>query len=113
MCDGGKAAAAKMPAMLPTPTIAGIIHCPTSLRGGDVRLFGVITSCVGIIASDILTSGLLAVGGVIRSSLVLGVEGVVGYHAVRVFVIDCRAIKKPRQITSAKNLWWALPGLNR
>lgn len=98
MCDGGEAAAAKMPAMLPTPTIAGIIHCPTSLRGGDVRLFGVITSCVG---------------SVIRSSLALGAESVIGHHTIRVFVIDCRAIKKPRQITSAKNLWWALPGLNR
>lgn len=98
MCDGGEAAAAKMAAMLPTPTIAGIIHCPTSLRGGDVRLFGVITSCVGNIVSGILA---------------LGAESVIGHHTIRVFVIDCRAIKKPRQITSAKNLWWALPGLNR
>ena len=67
MCEGSEAAAAKMPAMLPTPTIAGIIHCPTSLRGGDVRLFGVITSCVGIIVS------------VIRSSLALGAESVIGH----------------------------------
>lgn len=113
MCDGGEAAAAKMPAMLPTPTIAGIIHCLTSLRGGDVRLFGVITSCVGNIVSGILASGVLVVGSVIRSSLALGAESVIGHHIIRVFVIDCRAIKKPRQITSAKNLWWALPGLNR
>lgn len=89
MCDGGEAAAAKMPAMLPTPTIAGIIHCPTSLRGGDVRLFGVINSCVGIIVS-----GVLVVGSVIRSSLALGAESVIGHHSVLVFVHDCRAIKK-------------------
>ena len=101
MCDGGEAAAAKMPAMLPTPTIAGIIHCPTSLRGGDVRLVGVITSCVGIIVSGILASGVLVVGSVIRSSLALGAESVIGHHSVLVFVHDCRAIKKPRQITSA------------
>lgn len=86
---------------------------PTSLRGGDVRLFGVITSCVGNIVSGILASGVLVVGSVIRSSLALGAESVIGHHTIRVFVIDCRAIKKPRQITSAKNLWWALPGLNR
>lgn len=31
MCDGGEAAAAKMPAMLPTPTIAASFIAPTGL----------------------------------------------------------------------------------
>lgn len=104
MCDGGEAAAAKMLAMPPTPAIASIIHCPPVC---EEAMF------VGTIVSGFLASGVLVVGSVIRSSLALGAESVIGHHTIRVFVIDCRAIKKPRQITSAKNLWWALPGLNR
>lgn len=68
---------------------------------------------VGTIVSGFLAYVLLVLGSIIRSSLALGAESVIGHHTIRVFVIDCRAIKKPRQITSAKNLWWALPGLNR
>lgn len=90
--------AAKMPAMLPTPTIAGIIHCPTSLRGDDMRL-------VGTIVSSFLACVLLVLGGVHNGRLALKIKGVIGHHAVRVFVYDCRAIKKPRQITSAINFY--------
>lgn len=68
---------------------------------------------VGTIVSSFLACVLLILGGVHNGRLALKIKGVIGHHAVRVFVIDCRAIKKPRQITSAKNLWWALPGLNR
>ena len=87
MCDGGEAAAAKMLAMPPTPAIASIIHCPPV--------------CEEAMFVGTIVSGVLVVGSVIRSSLALGAESVIGHHSVLVFVHDCRAIKKPRQITSA------------
>lgn len=57
---------------------------------------------VGTIVSSFLACVLLVLGGVHNGRLALRV---IGHHAVRVFVHDCRAIKKPRQITSAINFY--------
>ena len=75
-----------------------MIYCLTSLRGDDMRL-------VGTIVSSFLACVLLVLGGVHNGRLALKRKGVIGHHAVRVFVYDCRAIKKPRQITSAINFY--------
>lgn len=53
----------------------GIIHCPTGLRGGDVRL-------VGTIVSGFLVCVFLVVGGVLSGRLALKAEGVIGHHTV-------------------------------
>lgn len=90
-----------MPAMPPTPTIAASFIAPPVCEEAMFDSSASITSCVGIIVSGILANGVLVVGSVIRSSLALGAESVIGHHSVLVFVHDCRAIKKPRQITSA------------
>lgn len=82
-----------MPAMPPTPTIAASFIAPPVC---EEAMFDSSASSSGILAS-----GVLVVGSVIRSSLALGAESVIGHHSVLVFVHDCRAIKKPRQITSA------------
>lgn len=84
-----------------------MIYCLTSLRGDDMRL-------VGTIVSSFLACVLLILGGVHNGRLALKIKGVIGHHAVRVFVYDCRAIKKPEANNLGyKFLWWALPGLNR
>ena len=82
----------------------GIIHCPTGLCGGDVRL-------VGTIVSGFLACVLLVLGGVLSGRLAHRAEGVIDHHTVRVFVYDCRAIKKPRQITSAINFMVGVTGI--
>lgn len=56
---------------------------------------------VGTIVSSFLACVLLVLGGVHNGRLALKIKGVIGHHAVRVFVYDCRAIKKPREIISA------------
>lgn len=58
-------------------------------EAGDVRL-------VGTIVSGFLACVLLVVGEVHNGRMALKAEGVMGHYAVRVFVYDCRAIKKPR-----------------
>ena len=68
---------------------------------------------VGTIVSSFLACVLLVLGGVHNGRLALKIKGVIGHHAVWVFVYDCRAIKKPRHNLGYKFLWWALPGLNR
>lgn len=75
-----------------------MIYCLTSLRGDDMRL-------VGTIVSSFLAYVLLVLGGVHNGRLALKIEGVIGHRTIRVFVYDCRAIKKPRQITSAINFY--------
>lgn len=66
---------------------------------------------VGTIVSSFLACVLLVLGGVHNGRLALKIKGVMGHHAVRVFVYDCRAIKKPRQITSAINLMVGVTGI--
>lgn len=51
---------------------------------------------VGTIVSSFLACVLLVLGGVLSGRLALKAEGVIGHHTVRVFVYDCRAIRKPR-----------------
>lgn len=75
-----------------------MIYCLTSLRGDDMRL-------VGTIVSSFLAYVLLVLGGVHNGRLALKIEGVIGHRTIRVFVYDCRATKKPRQITSAINFY--------
>lgn len=91
-----------MLAMPPTPAIASIIHCPPVC---EEAMF------VGTIVSGFLACVILVVGGVLNGRLAHRAEGVIGSHTVRVFVCDCHAIKKPRQITSAINSMVGVTGI--
>ncbi len=66
---------------------------------------------IGTIVSGFLACVLLVLGGALSGRLALKIEGVIGHRTVRVFVYDCRAIKKPRQITSAINFMVGVTGI--
>lgn len=78
-----------MPAILPMRAIAAWLIAPPVC---EEAMFDSPTPIV----SGFLACVLLVLGGVHNGRLALKIKGVIGHHAVRFFVYDCRAIKKPR-----------------